>query len=224
MKKWLAFAFAVMLLLTMVACGNNAAEKTPNADPEDNTGESGQQTTPNTQENPDLEQWGWSGYKSVVSDGSMHVNFRWPVINGSDAHTGHVAIQDDGTVVLVDNFVPNFSPEVDKLADVFPAYFEQTAKVFEDFYDGAYSDGSFTIEKTEKVTVGEHEFLKHTGKHTYKYDGNDRSKQYVLYVMDINLKHAYFYFLVSDVTADQSAGDLMADHAYKMAQSIELEY
>lgn len=223
MKKIFVLLLVVLLLMgNLAACSTGAPSKPTNdtnklqqtqgTDPQDPTSKP---TDPLT------EDWGKVDTKSVVNaQGIMSVIFRWPAAKGKSEYTGNVASQDDGTLVLVDAYSAQISPEVESLDQVFPAYFEQTVKVFASFYGSSYSDGSLTIEDTEVVTVGEYEFYKHTGTHNYKYKGSDRSRQYVIYLTETKATGAYIYWLVSDTTADQSAGAKMEDNAYRIALSV----
>ena len=225
MKRIIAMLLAVLLVAGLLtACSGSGNDNRQDGGQSSPTEDSKEQTAPTTQTTPSLEDWGMLDAKAVQGEnGLKRIVFRWPAIVGRDAHTAKVENQNDGTIVMVDNYVPGHSPEIDSIDKVFPAYFEQTAKSFSSFYKGKYSDGSFTIENTETVTVKGYEFYKYSGKHTYMYDGNERCKQYVIYLTTMKLNGAYLYFLASDVTADQSAAAKMEENAYNMVLSFREE-
>lgn len=221
MKKLFVCLLAIMLLLALAACGSKPESNQVDTLPQE-TADS--DPTPGSSENETLDDWGILDAKAVQGkNGLKRITFRWPVNLGVDAHTGKVATQNDGTVVMVDNYVPGHSPEIDSIDKVFPAYFEQTAKVFSSYYGSDYSDGSFTIEDTETVTIKGYEFYKYSGKHTYLYDGKERVREYVIYLTSMKLNGAYLYFLASDVTADQSAAAKMEENAYNVILSFREE-
>lgn len=223
MKRFVALFLSVFLLMgILAACSAEEPENPPESSKKPQTQDTNPQDSTSKPTDPLTEDWGRLDTKSVVNaQGIMSVIFRWPAAKGKSEYTGNVASQDDGTLVLVDAYSAQISPEVDSLDQVFPAYFEQTVKVFASFYGSAYSEGSLTIDDTEVVTVGEYEFYKHTGTHNYKYKGSDRSRQYVIYLTETKATGAYIYWLVSDTTADQSAGATMEENAYKIALSVK---
>ena len=212
MKKLLIIFLTMILTFSLTACKTKNDEELSN----------NQNTTNQTPQN--LDDWGMLDAKTVRSkNDTKQIFFRWPVNEGKDAYTAKIEGQNDGTIAMVDNYVPGYSPEVDSMDQVFPAYFEQTVKSFEKFYKGNYSDGSFTIEQTETVTLNDHEFYKYHGKHNYSYEGEASSSQYVIYLTTMKLNGAYLYFLVSDVTDDQSATAKMEENAYNMVLSFQEE-
>ena len=70
-------------------------------------------------------------------------------------------------------------------------------------------------------TIGEYEVCKYSGKHTYTYNDTAAEHQVVLYATEIKENGAIIYWLVEDVSEDQSAGQLIRDHAEKIIQSIQ---
>lgn len=223
MKKIFVLLLVALLLMgNLAACSTGAPSK-----PTNDTNKLQQTLGTDPQDpsedptDPPQENWGRVDSKLVRNgQGLVTVTFKWPAVRGDNEYTGKIAGQDDGTLVMMDSYSAQKSPEVDSLDQVFPAYFEQTVKVFASFYGSSYSDGSLTIDDTEVVTVGEYEFYKHTGTHNYKYKGSDRSRQYVIYLTETKATGAYIYWLVSDTTADQSAGAKMEDNAYRIALSV----
>lgn len=225
MKKLISIVVALALMAGLLsACSKPKESKPQEQKPsatEENKKPTSSDTTSATTEKDDFKGI-WDRTTISSAQGLVHVDFKWPLAKGERAHTGIVAQQSDKTLILVDNYNPTSSPKVDSLENVFPAYFEQTAKVFEVYFRGEYSDGSFTLDSKEEVKIGNREFLKLTGKHTYKYDGNDREKAYIIYLTEMANPGAYIYWLVSDMSADQSAGAKMAEHAYNIASSAKL--
>ena len=224
MKKIFVLLLVALLLMgNLAACSTGAPSKPTNdtnklqqtqgTDPQDPT----QKPT-----DPSVDEWGRVDSKLVRNgQGLVTVTFKWPAVRGDNEYTGKIAAQDDGTLVMMDSYSAQKSPEVDSVAQMFPAYFEQTAKVFASFYGSSYSDGSFSIDSTDVMTIGEHEFYKHTGTHSYKYDGNPFDMQYVIYATRTNETGGYIYWLVMDMTEDQSAGAKMEDNAYRIALSVK---
>ena len=225
MKRLISLLLVVVLVMGLVSACAFTDDKQP-TEGDNNTQTEGTKPKDPSEDptDPSQENWGRVDSKLVRNgQGLVTVTFKWPVVRGDNEYTGKIASQDDGTLVLVDAYSAQISPEVDSLDQVFPAYFEQTIKVFASFYGSSYSDGSLTIEDTEVVTVGEYEFYKHTGMHNYKFKGSDRNRQFVIYLTQTKATGAYIYWLVSDTTEDQSAGEKMEDNAYRIALSVREE-
>ena len=140
MKKIFVLLLVVLLLMgNLAACSTGAPSKPTNdtnklqqtqgTDPQDPTSKP---------TDPPQENWGRVDSKLVRNgQGLVTVTFKWPAVRGDNEYTGKIAGQDDGTLVMMDSYSTQKSPEVDSVAQMFPAYFEQTAKVFASFYGGS---------------------------------------------------------------------------------------
>lgn len=220
MKKWFAFLLAVLLLVSLTACGSPSKDNNaPAGDPQNTTG--GEGTSGAGEDKTPEEDWGIEGDIAVrFNQDTQLICFRWPGSPGNTAGSGKAGGQGDDTFVLVDRYVEDVSPENVSLENFFPAYFEQTIAAFSDFYYLKYSDGSLTVESSEVSTVNGYEVCMFTGKHTYKHSGADRERAYVAYVTTLKSNGGYVYWLVQDNSSDQSNGALIRDHADRIIRSI----
>lgn len=220
MKKWFVLLLAALLLVSLTACGSPSKdENAPTGDPQNTTGEegisgAGEDKTPE-------DDWGKEGDIVVVHNVSADpIYFRWPASRGTTAGSGLAAPQGDDTFVLADGYVADVSPENVSLENFFPAYFDQTLAAFKGYYKSKYSDGSLTVESSEVSTVNGYEVCMFTGKHSYKYSGAPQTRAYVAYVTTLKSNGGYVYWLVQDISDDQSNGALIRDHADRIIRSI----
>ena len=65
----------------------------------------------------------------------------------------------------------------------------------------------------------------HSFNGTFSFDEDDDhyEYQYVVYVTQLKSNGAYAYWVVYDVSEDQSKGNLIKEHAYNMAQTFREE-
>lgn len=227
MKKWFALVLAVIMVCSMTACGNKGNDT--QTDPAE-----GSTATVGSNKNPAAtgateatlpENWGVSGTETVQGEdlSITRLVFKWPAVKGISAGTGIAGTQGDGTFVMVDTYVSGKSPENVELTNFFPSYKEQVVNAFAQFYGSLYKNVSLTAEKDEVCTINGYEVCKYTGRHVFQNKENDRDYQFVVYVTTAKTNGRYVYFLVMDITEDQSAGTKIQEHARNMILSLREE-
>lgn len=222
MKKVILLLCVALLLLGMTACGGNPETPDETAGQVQTQGQ--QNPAPTQAQDTDAadEPWGVDGSISTRKNkNTISVSFKWPHYYGKSAKAGEAADQLDGTFVLVDRYKSGSSPEDVELKDFYPAYLEQTVASFADFYGNYYKNGAITVGNGELETIGEYEVCKYSGKHTYELEGKSYEHQIVVYATVVKKNESLIYWLVEDITEDQSAGQLIREHAEKIIQSIQ---
>lgn len=230
MKKLFAMLLALTVLLSMAACGGgtpNTSETDPvssnTPDTQPTEAETGETTVQEENIQTVPEEWGSRDRFSTRCDGGVtDFYMHFPVIGGYTAATAmSVANQMDGTYVILDGQLMGISPEVDSVVEVFPAYFEQTIRIFENDYGSGYSDGDFMIDNSKMLEINGYEMCKVVGTHTFKYQQEACSRKFVAYATQLKDNGAYIYWLVQDETDDQSMFETLEAHAYNMALTLE---
>lgn len=223
MKKWFALVVSLVLLLTLAACSESENTQ-PNAGEQKETitsDGSGTATSVET-ESVSLEDWGVYGRIDLFKDlSAVKVEFKWPGTAGSTAGTGEAADQLDGTMVLVDRYMNGDSPMDIQLKEFYPAYTEQTEAALKGYYGHRYENGKITVGEGELSTIGEYEVCRYAGKHTFEIAGTSYERQFVVYATIVKKNGAFVYWLVEDMTADQSAGKLLDENGRRIIQSIK---
>lgn len=222
MKKYLTLLLIVLLLLSLVACGESSGNVPNGTEGRPSQNEDKETQTQEETKNNELENWG------VVDDFSVQnedlnvstVFFRWPAATGRSAATGMAATQSDGTFVLVDGYSNGISPKGVALEEFFPKYYEQTLNAFSRNYGSNYSDGKLNAKSEGVSTINGYKVCKFTGEHSFKFKNQDYTYQFVAYVTNLKANGAYVYWLVQDETSDQSAGQQMEENALKIIQSL----
>lgn len=226
MKKLLVMLLALTVLLSMAACGGEA----PTPDETDPVSGDTQPVDVGTSENTEpeetnptvSEEWGVRDRHALSNENGLcgfYINF--PYFAGIPEATGLVAVQGDGTYIILDGHVDGTSPEVDSIEDVFPAYFDQTERVFEVNYGSRYGGGEFSIDSKELVEANGYKMCKVIGTHDFTYKREPYSRKFVAYATQLKDNGAYVYWLVQDETEDQSMFETLEDHAYKMALTLK---
>ena len=222
MKKIISLILAALLLLSMTACGGK--QETPAGTGSQEQTQPQQTATPTQGQTQETEpaEWGVEGDISTRNNkNTISVQFKWPHYYGKSANAGEAAEQLDGTFVLVDKYVSGSSPEGVELKDFYPAYLEQTVASYAGFYGRFYEDGAITVGEGQLETIGEYEVCKYSGTHAYKLEGKPKEHQIVVYATVVKANQSLVYWVVEDVTEDQSAGQLIQSHAEKIIQSIQ---
>ena len=173
----------------------------------------------------DLSNWG--AYKDFVTrDNRLYIKYPSLIPTG----TNQVAYQTDATVVLFKHVSER--PFASKITDL-----ESILRIAigdgEDFgspiywmkdYWHIYDEGFVTmdINSTELETVGQYDCCKYVGTvtHAGDYDKTEITNQFVAYSTFTKNGNEAMYWMVFDVSEDQSLGDTIADYAKKMGYTI----
>ncbi|MCR4677332.1 MAG: hypothetical protein K5679_01120 [Lachnospiraceae bacterium] len=173
----------------------------------------------------DLTEWG--SYKDF--------NFRdiWMYIKYPSlipTSTNRVAYQTDATVVLCDYVSENsFTDEITDLESILYLSIENEEEYGSPVfwmknYWNIYTDGyvKMSIDSTELETVGQYDCCKYAGTATHAgdYDKTEITTQFVAYSAFTKNGNEPFYWMVFDVSEDQSLGSTIADYARKMGYTI----
>lgn len=223
MKKVFTGLLAALMLLSLTACtGNKAPEgpaETGNAVETTQPVPEKQETEP-SEEKP--EDWGvqddWVSMNDQDDTAHFYINF--PQYTGIVNGSGLAAAQEGEALVIVDIQRGSKTPAVNGLEELFPAYFEQTAAVLEDYHGIRVQNLEFSIESQETLTVKGYEICKFVGDHTYTYEGEDGESKFVAYATQLKANGAYVYWMVLDYSEDQSQFDTIEEYAYKMALTL----
>lgn len=174
----------------------------------------------NNENKIDYETWGdsniWIARKMGV-DEQFAINF--PKYSGHTNGKGLVAEQVDGTIVIVSAENDN-SPAVDKLENFLPTYFSEIEYTLNSIYGILSENFEFNINYASAVTIGKYDMHTFNGTFSFDEDGDHYEYQYVVYVTQLKSNGAYAYWVVYDVSEDQSKGNLIKEHAYNMAQTF----
>lgn len=220
--KYMLLIMVVLGLTLLAACGSGnksgmGATIQPN---ESDAASTTEKPTTVEIETTEKEEWGVScehvtGLGVDLSTFVLH----YPVYTGISQGTGWVAPQGQPVLVIVDRQC-SLSPDVDKLEDVFPAYFKQTDITLKDYY-GARSDNfQFTVDQTETITIGDYDMIKLTGGCDYEYERKPEHQEYVAYATQLKENGAYVYWMLMYRNEDDGMKELAEDWAYNMALSF----
>lgn len=229
MKKLLALVLALLLVTALVACGS----ETP-MDSEINISNESDQTTTEpaatdaaTEETvettTDLENWGqedtvWTDNGEVMDAYYIHV----PKYTGAYHMYAMISEQGDDTAVLLTGQDYD-TPVVDDESKVFSAYVDYTIESLKDLYGSRSDNYQIVIDSSESVAIGDHDMYIHIGTITFDYSETVRSYQYVAYATLMKDSGNSAYWMVYDISEDQSNGDLIAEHALNMAKTFREE-
>lgn len=228
MKKMIAILFALTIILSLSACGNNVAETTKatvleeTANPTEVTEED--KTTgidPNT----------WGVYNVCPAGVDMETTelfcINTPYYGGINGGRGKVADQADGTCVIYGG-QNEYCPEISGISELFPAYYSELEFILQDVFGLLAENFAFQLDKDEALTVNGRDMHRFEGSFTFNYDGEPYESQFVAFatVLKTNGAYAYWlvfdssYWLVFDSSDNQTNGHLIAEHAYNMAQTF----
>lgn len=221
MKKMIAMILALMLTLTLFGCGSDEPKETVGGQQSGQTDvqdENTENDSPKETE-PPKQDWGIECDKYVDS-GDVRVYVSFPDSPGVDRSTGLLCRQSDSTMAAFDAYVEGRSPEVENIKDLFPAYGEQMMDMFADAYGHDYDNNSIEVEYNGTETIGSYEVTKFKGVHNYTEEDLERSRQFVVYAVQLHKGGAYAYVMVQDNSKDQSQLKLIENHAANMILSL----
>lgn len=169
------------------------------------------------------EEWGssasWIAGKTAESK-PFYINF--PKYAGYTEGYGLVAEQTDGTCVIVASEY-DYSPLVEDLKDFLPAYFSDIQYTLEKIYGLISENYQFKVESNKAVTIGEYSMHAFEGTFSFDEAGKHNEYQYVVYATQLKSNGAYAYWVVYDVSENQSNGNLIKEHALNMAKTFREE-
>ncbi|SCX11731.1 hypothetical protein SAMN02910339_01649 [Lachnospiraceae bacterium YSD2013] len=173
----------------------------------------------------DLTEWG--SYKDFVTRDN-HMYIKYPSLIPTS--TNHVAYQTDPTVAMFDYASENsYTDEITDLESILKVSIENGEEFgspiywMKDYWN-IYTDGYVTmsISSTELETIGQYDCCKYIGTATHAgdYDKTEITTQFVAYSAYTKNGNEPFYWMVFDVSEDQSLGSTIADYAKKMGYTI----
>lgn len=228
MKKLLVLFLIMLLVISTVACGNASIQETEgNTDQEPTETTAGiidtNSTDPVVETPADLSNWGVED--QITTNDGVNIDryiIRLPRYTGSYNMYCKISEQLDDTVVLLFGQEAD-TPNAENISDIFATYKGCTLESIEDLYGIQSSNFRMSIDSSEAVTVGDYEMYVHKGVITYDFDGATRTHQYVAYATKLKDSGNCAYWMVYDFSADQSKGELIAEHALNMAKTFREE-
>lgn len=228
MKKVFALLLAIAMLLTMAACGKAPETPVEGGD----SGKVPEQTQPVKETETPTEEpteafepstWGVTDRftaKNAQGQKSCYINL--PAAAGNSAGYGRFVIHADDTAVMYSG-QNDKCPEISGISELLPTYFERVEYAFSAHYGMLSSNYEFTLTGDKAVTVGEYEMHMFEGVIAFDYDGEHREYPFVAYATTLKSNGAYAYWLVYDISDNQSNGNLIAEYAYNMARTFREE-
>ena len=214
MKKILTVFLTMILTFTLTAC------RTKNNETENPGGNENN----NVENNIDYKTWGATDRVTASNENgteSFYINV--PTHYGTYQGTGIIGKQSDGSMVILDGQNKLSSPNVDKLQNTFPTYFDQVKTILKDYYRMRGDDFAFVIEKTEKTSINGYDMVKFTGTHSYTYEREPVNCNWVAYATQLKSNGAYAYWMVLDAAENKTSNSDIAEIAYNMAQTFREE-
>lgn len=230
MKKTIAVILMLTLLASLLGCGDENISETNNTVQENIQTPDSQ--IEDTLQNESIESeaaevtpenWGasarWTAGKTGKSK-PFYINF--PKYRGYTEGRGLVAEQVDGTMVIVASEY-NKSPDLGDLKDFMPVYNGELEYTLGKIYGLISENYQFDVQKDEAVTISEHAMHMFKGKFSFDKDKEHNEYQFVVYATKLKSNGACAYWMVYDISDDQSKGDLIAEHALNMAKTFREE-
>lgn len=234
MKKTIAMLLAVLTILLAAACAPKQTDpeqtkggSTSEEATKDQTKEDGKDENPkeDPEEDPteafDPATWGVEERMSArVDDDAGFFMVHMPKHGGLSKGNGLIGQQQDGTVALISGQNAK-SPQIQQLSELLPAYGEHLTYTMVKMYGLITDNYVVDVESDEAVTVNGYDMHRFEGKISFDFDGVPTEYQYVAYATVLESNGGYAYWVVYDDTEDQSKGELIAEHAYHMAQTFK---
>ena len=217
MVKYLILLF-LFVLTSAVLIGCRNKEKTEN---ENKKEEITHVKKEHIEENEELADWGeWETVSAQTTTSAPRMVFvKFPDTAGVRCSTGKLAKQKDGTLVLFDGQVYNYSLNLTNPKEAFPAYFDQLTDILEDYRGENFSDFKYVIEEVEELEKNNFPMCKFLGTHSYKENGTEKTVSICIYAAIIN-NGATTYWAVLDDSTDQSLAKQVEKNADKMAETF----
>ncbi len=230
MKKRIAAIFALLVFCCVLGACGKPKQTEPSQSVQNETLQDSASETESPSEQPPESGWDAtvSLYVADAQKNSVTVKVNLPS-GYNNVYSGVAVFLPDGALAVVD--CTGFSTEINAagLAEVFPAYFEQTKGLLGRYRGSAFEDFEFQTEASESVKEKGRDFYKYTGRHTYTVfssdaGGTDRQRDdaFVAYVWQAS-NGGYVYSMVIDDTEDQSLTGAIDAEALQIALSATEE-
>jgi len=226
MKKFMICMLSVLLLFTLVACGDNNSTNETNGDsPKEtiNSTDGTKETDPatgNSNTPIDLNNWGIEDTISTDNGETLdRYTIRVPQYKGTFHMYSKISEQADNTAVLLSGQHIE-APKVDNVADVFTTFIDYTIESLKALYGIQSSNYKISVDKSEAVKIGDYAMYVHEGTISYDFDGSQRSHKYVAYATLLQPSGNCAYWMVYDISENGTNGALVAEHALNMAKTF----
>lgn len=228
MKKMIALALSLIMVLSMFGCSGEPANENydgndDKAPAQSSAGEEEKESTENKKEEITPDSWGVADRFNAENEKPTEVfSINFPHFGGATVGYGLGGNQGDGTTVYV--FGQNEkSPKIEKLSELLPAYFEQIEYTLGKVYGLRGDNYKFTLNDHEPVSVGEYDMHIFEGEFSFEYEGNPRNHQFVVCATTLKSNGAYVYWFVHNTSASQKCEELMKENALNMAKTLREE-
>ena len=161
-------------------------------------------------------------YPACTQGGIDLVSLSFPTTKGCFRVGGMAEFQADDTTALIgvcNNSVweeaglersPDAVETINSVEEVFPAYSDQLSLTFTDLYYRSTTHGDaenldITIDGKESVEINGYKMCKYSGVFNFLEDGEEQSKKYVAYALQLQQCHGEYVYLVSIVNREESA-------------------
>ena len=222
----IGIVFILLIIIISIIMGSKIITKqNDNNNPTSNINDSEIVPDQPIEEEVDLSSWGqedtiWT-YTSNNSGLSVldGYSIRVPKYTGAYHMYARISEQGDDTAVLLSGQYVN-TPTLDEESKVFSTYVDYTIESLKDLYGVRSENYHISIDTSEPITIGDHDMYVHTGTITFDYSKKVRSYQYVAYATLMKDSGNSAYWMVYDISEEQSNGELIAEHALKMAKTF----
>ncbi len=226
MKKFISSLLCLLMLLALVACGNEPAN---NGDSNSTNPSNLTQSTPEQTNSPSDEDYSgwydrnsfavWSYPDSSSDDFSFKTPYPVVTVLTSEDTRGDVYADEDERIIV---FLPQDEDEGTKkdLKTLFETEKEEIITVVQAEYDD-FTNISFQITQTETVTVNQQEMVRYVGKMDCHTNDSDMSIPLMGYALHTP-HEAYALWFILDATDLNEITEEGADIITKVAQSYEL--
>lgn len=164
--------------------------------------------------------WGVTDSVTARNGELASVDIRLPYNTGILQDTGLIAVQNDSSVIIVDG-QSKYDKLDNSIDEIFPYYFTNVKSILEAYYGSHASEYSLNVSKKEKTSINGYDMCVFHGSISMELYKKMVNYNWVAYATTLKSNGAYLYWMVFDYTDDQSMGDVIDDHAYKMAHTIE---
>ncbi len=225
MKKTLLLLMAILMIISFAACSKNpSTSPTETQNPSDgqsNTESPNNNTqTDNPNENQEHISWGVTGRFSARNDeGTESCFINLPVAAGATTGYGMMVVNADKTAILYAG-QNDKSPSIANISELFPAYFERLEYDLKAYYGFLSENYEFTLTANTSEKIGEYEMHRFAGNIEFDNDGKHCKYPFIAYAAPLKSNGAYAYWVVYDVSDNQSNGQLIAEHALNMAKTF----
>ena len=228
MKKGIALLLISAMVLSLAACSGGTEDigETPSVDPSQPQTSQTEPSAEATQETETIDYTNWGvteRYTAEVDGDSQLFSINFPYRRGGTVSGGMMSEQGDGTTVILTGQNSKM-PEVDSIAEVFPACFERLEVTFKAIYGIGSKNYVFTLESDEPVQINDYDMHRFLCSVSFELSGGQpKNFQFVAYATTLKSNGGIVYWVVFDNTNEQTNGELIQQHAYNMAHTFREE-